>query len=224
MLPVILIGIGALLCVQACVQDPKVVVEVFYETYCPDSRSFVLDQLNSTYAKLSSIIKLELVPYGKASRRELPSGWYSFDCQHGDKECYGNLLQSCVIKYYPDPKEHLPLVACMFASNNPNRAYESCAKKQGFNLETLQKCVSGKEGNDLQLRYAELTESVNSRRRLEFVPWIRFNGKDKMYDAFTSFRITLCVEYKSMLDDVCTEDSEKTPPIELPEACRSALS
>ncbi|KAH7986568.1 hypothetical protein HPB49_025904 [Dermacentor silvarum] len=78
---------------QACEHDPKVSVEVFYETYCPDSRNFVLEQLNSTYAELPNIVQLQLVPYGKASRRELPNKWYSFDCQHGDKECYGNLLQ-----------------------------------------------------------------------------------------------------------------------------------
>ncbi|XP_037557746.2 gamma-interferon-inducible lysosomal thiol reductase [Dermacentor silvarum] len=77
----------------ACEHDPKVSVEVFYETYCPDSRNFVLEQLNSTYAELPNIVQLQLVPYGKASRRELPNKWYSFDCQHGDKECYGNLLQ-----------------------------------------------------------------------------------------------------------------------------------
>ncbi|KAH9366278.1 hypothetical protein HPB48_000937 [Haemaphysalis longicornis] len=104
---------------HACVQDPKVVVEVFYETYCPDSRSFILDQLNSTYAELSNIITLQLVPYGKAV--------------------------SCVIEYYPDPKEHLPLVVCMFASRNPNGAYESCATKQEFDLVNLQKCVSARK-------------------------------------------------------------------------------
>lgn len=228
MLPVILIGIVALLCVQACEHDPKVSVEVFYETYCPDSRNFVLEELNSTYAELSNIIQLQLVPYGKASlRRELPNKWFSFDCQHGDKECYGNLLQTCVIKYYPDPIVHLPLVVCMFSSSNPNRAYDSCARKQGFDIDTLQKCVSGKEGNDLQLRFAEWTESVNGKGRLEFVPWIRMNGhpeKDKMYDAFNNFKKTLCEEYKSMVDTLCTGDSPRTQPVDLPEACKLALS
>ncbi|KAH6940661.1 hypothetical protein HPB50_004080 [Hyalomma asiaticum] len=247
----------------ACVHDPKVSVEVFYETYCPDSRNFVLEQLNSTYAELSNIMQLQLVPYGKASRRELPNKWYSFDCQHGDKECYGNLLQTCVIKHYPEPSQHLPLVVCMFSARNPNRAYESCAKKQGFDLEALQKCVSGKEGNDLQLRFAEWTESVNGKGRLDFVPWIRMNGaselytlfaasyiefvrnhatstsrirvdlsssrhtqlqKDKMYDAFTNLKRTLCEEYKSMVDTLCTGDSPTTQPIEIPQACKAVLS
>ncbi|XP_077500103.1 gamma-interferon-inducible lysosomal thiol reductase-like isoform X1 [Amblyomma americanum] len=208
----------------ACEHDPKVSVEVFYETYCPDSRNFVLEELNGTYAELSDIIQLQLVPYGKASRRELPNKWFTFDCQHGDKECYGNLLQTCVIKYYPEPSQHLPLVVCMFSSKNPNRAYDSCARKQGFDIETLQKCVSGKEGNDLQLRFAEWTESVNGKGRLEFVPWIRMNGKDKMYDAFNNFKKTLCEEYKSMIDTLCTGDSPRTQPIELPQACKLALS
>lgn len=225
MLSVILIGIIALLCVQACVEPgTKVKVEVFYETYCPDSKRFVLEQLNSTYAELSDIIELQLVPYGKATRRELPNHWYSFDCQHGDKECYGNLLQSCAIHYYPDPKVHLPFVACMFTANSANTAYERCARAAKFNLTVLEKCNRGQEGNNLQLKFAKWTESVNSKHRLEFVPWIRMNGEDKMDEAFISFKKTLCQVYRDMIKATCDTESQKFQTMDTPEACKGFIS
>ncbi|XP_064477188.1 gamma-interferon-inducible lysosomal thiol reductase-like [Ornithodoros turicata] len=246
MLPVILIGILALLCVQllvvlflmtsygcalvgvcekktACVEPgTKVLVEVFYESYCPDSKRFVLEQLNSTYPELSSIIELDLVPYGKASRTLLPNGWSAFECQHGEQECYGNLLQSCAIHFYPDPKRHLPFIACMFNSRSPNSAYLPCRRSAGFEDDVLDQCNRGKQGNDLQVQYAKQTESVNSRKRLEFVPWIRLNKHDRMYEAFTEFKMTVCKEYRKMLQAAC--DSESSIQQSIPSVCRGLVN
>ena len=39
---------------------------VFYESLCPDSRDFIVNQLQKAYSKLSDIVFLELVPYGNA--------------------------------------------------------------------------------------------------------------------------------------------------------------
>ncbi|XP_029827235.2 gamma-interferon-inducible lysosomal thiol reductase [Ixodes scapularis] len=225
MLPVILIGIIALLCVQAC-EEPgaKVNVEVFYESYCPDSKRFVLEQLNSTYSELSNIMELQLIPYGKASRRQVPSTkWYTFDCQHGDEECKGNLYQACAIQYHPDPSVHLPFIACMFESSSPNSAYRRCALKSGFDLEVLAKCNTDKEGNDLMVKYAEWTESVNAKKRLDFVPWIRMNSKDKMFSAFTEFKKTLCEEYDRMAKTTCPDATGNPQTQDIPEACRQVL-
>jgi len=47
----------------------KVHVAVYYEALCPDSRSFVLKQLNPMYQKLLTNVEVELVPYGKAKVR-----------------------------------------------------------------------------------------------------------------------------------------------------------
>lgn len=48
----------------------KIHVAVYYEALCPDSRSFVLKQLDPTYRKLSINMEVELVPYGKAKVRK----------------------------------------------------------------------------------------------------------------------------------------------------------
>ncbi|KAG0445370.1 hypothetical protein HPB47_016174 [Ixodes persulcatus] len=139
-------------------------------------------------------------------RRQVPSTkWYTFDCQHGDEECKGNLYQACAIHYHPDPSVHLPFIACMFESSSPNSAYRRCALKSGFDLEVLAKCNTDKEGNDLMVKYAEWTESVNAKKRLDFVPWIRMNLKDKMFSAFTEFKKTFCEEYERLAKATCPD-------------------
>lgn len=44
-----------------------VMVMVFYEALCPDSKHFILKQLEPTFNKASSLIDFQLVPYGKAT-------------------------------------------------------------------------------------------------------------------------------------------------------------
>lgn len=43
-----------------------VVVTVFYEALCPDSKNFVIKQLLPTFYKAPALVEVQLVPYGKA--------------------------------------------------------------------------------------------------------------------------------------------------------------
>lgn len=43
-----------------------VLVTVFYEALCPDSKSFVVNELVPAYTKAKSILDYDLIPYGKA--------------------------------------------------------------------------------------------------------------------------------------------------------------
>jgi hypothetical protein len=45
---------------------PPVIITVFYEALCPDSRSFFTKQLLPTFEKIPHLIQINLVPYGKA--------------------------------------------------------------------------------------------------------------------------------------------------------------
>lgn len=45
---------------------PPVIVTVFYEALCPDSRSFFTKQLLPTFEKIPHLMQINLVPYGKA--------------------------------------------------------------------------------------------------------------------------------------------------------------
>lgn len=44
-----------------------VMVMVFYEALCPDSKHFILKQLVPTFSKAPALIDFQLVPYGKAT-------------------------------------------------------------------------------------------------------------------------------------------------------------
>jgi len=43
-----------------------VLLGVYYESLCPDSKNFIVDQLQPVYSKLKDITFLQLVPYGNA--------------------------------------------------------------------------------------------------------------------------------------------------------------
>ena len=55
--------------VAVCLAEDPVAVDVYYESYCPDSKAFVTGQLNEAWAKLGStgIMNPVLIPYGKAN-------------------------------------------------------------------------------------------------------------------------------------------------------------
>ncbi len=53
--------------IQDLVNKSRVMVTVFYEALCPDSRSFFVRHLLPTFLKMRNSLKLELVPYGKAT-------------------------------------------------------------------------------------------------------------------------------------------------------------
>lgn len=44
-----------------------VLVMVFYEALCPDSKNFIIKQLHGVYERAPSLIDFQLVPYGKAT-------------------------------------------------------------------------------------------------------------------------------------------------------------
>lgn len=77
--------------------DPaKIIVSVYYEALCPDSRRFFVDQLLPAYELIPDSIELDLVPYGKANTKQT-DGRINFSCQHGPTECLANKIHACVI-------------------------------------------------------------------------------------------------------------------------------
>ena len=45
------------------------------------------------------VLQIAMVPYGNAKETQNPDGSWSFECQHGDAECRGNLLEVSRVKY-----------------------------------------------------------------------------------------------------------------------------
>ncbi|XP_055330576.1 gamma-interferon-inducible lysosomal thiol reductase-like [Paramacrobiotus metropolitanus] len=118
-----------------------VLLEVFYETLCPNSIAFIKNQLYPTVQQIISIVNVSMVPYGKATQTKDGDNW-DFTCQHGPRECVGNIVESCALKYIPqnvvDPATNIPrvltLINCMETATDPSSAGPDCAKQQDIDF------------------------------------------------------------------------------------------
>lgn len=100
-----------------------VLVTVYYEALCPDSKHFVVKQLQSTFERAPELIDVKLIPYGKATTIIQKDGSLKFECQHGQTECEANKIHACTIEIVEDFKNRLDLVSCMIRDNsNPKEA------------------------------------------------------------------------------------------------------
>jgi len=149
----------------------NVTLDVYYESLCPDSRNFIVKQLQPSWRKINSFVTLRLVPFGKASWVANNFGGYDFQCQHGRAECEGNKIHACGIEYSSDIAQALSFVTCMMKQPND---IEPCATESGIDIAVLSNCWSS--GQSEQLLQANGVETLSLQPRLTFVPWLIFNG------------------------------------------------
>ncbi|XP_033236204.1 gamma-interferon-inducible lysosomal thiol reductase [Drosophila pseudoobscura] len=148
-----------------------VLVKVFYEALCPDSKYFLTKQLLPAYEAAAPIMEVLLVPYGKATTSE-NDGKLSFDCQHGPTECQANIYHACASEAIEDPLVRLQVVSCMIRDNrSPQEAMRKCAKQH---VDLVQKCYDSKQGSELLKQNGEATHSL--RPQVTFIPTITIDG------------------------------------------------
>merc|ERR1711881_79315 len=90
-------------------------LEIYYESLCPDSTRFISQQLGPMYEALGSDVTVNFNPYRFAETTEVDGG-YEFECQHGPKECYGNIVQACTLAHTEDTDTQVGLIVCMMSS------------------------------------------------------------------------------------------------------------
>ncbi|XP_055640909.1 GILT-like protein 1 [Toxorhynchites rutilus septentrionalis] len=165
----------------------RIKVDVYYEHLCPDSIRWVSNQLAPNYDALRESIVIEFIPFGKS--RSINNG-EQFECQHGPLECEGNRIQSCVLHQIPDQDRQVSYVACQMNFNADPQGWE-CAFRSGIDLNTLQTCVEGTLGTQLQLEAERRTKQIAP----SFVPTIVLNGQfnQSVQDrAFKDFLGLMC--------------------------------
>lgn len=108
---------------------------ILYESLCPDSNEFFENQLLPNYNGLKDYIQLTFVPFGKAAyvryapiivhtniaysliynpKMQRRRGVDEFTCQHGPRECYFNMVQSCALHALRDkPDAQMVYTGCM---------------------------------------------------------------------------------------------------------------
>jgi len=174
--------------------EDEVTLTVYYESLCPDSKRFIVDQVYPAWELFGPKLNVQLKPFGKASWVDSREGAI-FTCQHGPHECFGNMIQACLLKEVA-PAWHVPLVECLMATPDPPGATEECAEELGISIDSLEECLSNNEGERLMKEIG--TETKNLNPALHYVPWITFNGHYNEKDwkaSLENLQGVLCENY-----------------------------
>ncbi|XP_017034541.1 gamma-interferon-inducible lysosomal thiol reductase [Drosophila kikkawai] len=174
-------------------EGAPVLLSVFYEALCPDSKYFLTKQVLPTFMAASSILKVHLFPYGKAKTSEKIEGKLTFDCQHGPTECQANIYHACVVNIIENPLVQLQLVTCMIQDNRfPQDAMLKCAKLHNItNTDLIEKCAGSTHGLELLKFNGEATFAI--RPPVTFIPTVTIDGSQGRQASIL----------KNLLSEVC---------------------
>ncbi|XP_043198441.1 gamma-interferon-inducible lysosomal thiol reductase-like [Amphibalanus amphitrite] len=177
-------------------EPAPLVLGVYYEALCPDSRDFVVDQLNTTYSRVPEIITPILVPWGKASVDA--DGVIS--CQHGDEECWGNRLLACVADAVSAEAVRVGVISCLMDKQRSlHRDGPACVAAVGLDWEAQTGCAAGDQSYQQALQFGQQTDALQPA--LTFVPTITLDGSqgsaDQQEALFTDLLNTVCAEWQS---------------------------
>merc|ERR1712179_380414 len=125
-------------------------LDLYYESLCPDSTRFISEQIPEMWAALSQEVTINFVPYGFATTTETPDGELEFECQHGPRECEGNMVQACALFLTVDsPDTQVSLITCMMAASAPDVAGPQCFAEQGLDYGLVEDCLASGLGKEL---------------------------------------------------------------------------
>ncbi|EDO35033.1 predicted protein [Nematostella vectensis] len=154
-----------------------VAISLYYESMCGGCRDMIRDQLYPTFQKVGSIMDITLVPYGNAQEYRYGNKWV-FNCQHGQGECEGNIIEVCAINVLKNISAYFPFIHCFeqfISSYNPSSTAQYCAKQLGIDYAPIEKCASGLQGNELEHEMGVETDALVPRHN--YVPWVTLNGE-----------------------------------------------
>ena len=94
-------------------------------------------------SKFPGVLNIHIYPYGNAEESQNPDGSWSFKCQHGSKECYGNLLEACILNRAQRKDEiFMPIIHCIESSYDPLKSAQKCVSTLSkFEWNDIQKCA-----------------------------------------------------------------------------------
>ena len=185
---------------------------LYMESLCPYCREFVNNKLWPSFKAIGEIMNLAIVPYGNAFEIKKGNRW-KFMCQHGEEECYGNLIETCAIHYNKNASAFMPFIYCIESSNSlPRNIAHKCAKKFGLDYSQIISCVKGRVGNKLEHKMAKKTIALDPPQT--YVPWVTLNGvhTESIQTAATDNLIKLiCDTYQgSRKPKACLPSKKKT--------------
>ncbi|KAK9497946.1 hypothetical protein O3M35_003841 [Rhynocoris fuscipes] len=175
-----------------------VLVTVFYECLCPDSRSFFVNQLLPVMELIPEYIKIDLIPYGKASTEVLENGVYKFKCQHGPLECLGNKIHACTLINIKDDLTKVKVTTCMINDNyNAQEIGKKCCEEYKINWFKVETCALGTEGELLLKEHGDRTHALSPK--ISFIPTILLNKeRSNQIEILKNFKNEVCTHLKKI--------------------------
>jgi len=195
-------------------------ISLYYESLCPGCRAFIKEQLiaaNKAFgpSKPGSVLHVSLFPYGNAQESFNGSQWV-FNCQHGQQECIGNVIETCSMSLLHNFTTYWPYITCIETSPNETDMLlvgKECANKLGIDFIPIQACAMGSLGNQLEHKMAEATAALVPPHK--YVPWIVVNGvhtEEIQSAAQTDLIKLVCDTYKGPTPQVCAKMNEVNLP------------
>ena len=186
------------------IQSQKTIpkITIYMESLCPYCIQFITTSIKEFYTKVTkpNLAYIEIIPYGNAKEvYDSSTNKYSFTCQHGDNECYGNLISTCSLNVLGRINGQLNIICLLENIYNFNRNFdltlEYCLSSQPDILQEIKDCVKSDIGNIYQHQMAQKTGDHLG------VPWILVDG---VYDDDTTDQI-----WTSLIDYLCGDDKSK---------------
>ena len=66
-------------------------ITIYTESLCPDCKNFFINSFASALNTTFNFNNVMIIPFGNAEVNKEKNG-FEFICQHGFKECYGNMI------------------------------------------------------------------------------------------------------------------------------------
>ena len=177
-------------------------IQVYIESLCPDCMYFINRSFKNFIEKVSkpNLADIEFIPYGNAKEKynETTKRW-DFECQHKENECYGNIIETCIIQNLGRINSYQKILC--IESNiekydlNFDAALNDCFDGDPNEIQQIYDCVEGEMGNIYEHQMAQKTGEHL------YVPWVLVDG---VHDVDAENQII-----ESLIDYLCGDDKSK---------------
>ncbi|XP_047984793.1 uncharacterized protein LOC125225227 [Leguminivora glycinivorella] len=158
-------------------------LKVYYESQCPGSVKFFKEQLAPSLERLGRHLNVHMIPYGHA-RTDYENGRYTFECQHGDIECYGNMLHASAIDVARNNTRAALFNACIMERTNDyntlNYLVNWCGYQYNISANAIWETMNTGRASFLLKGYGDETHALRPR----YVPYVVLDGA--VADAVTT--------------------------------------
>jgi len=199
----------------------KVKLEIHYETLCPYCTSLIGTDLKSLWndAEFRERLDVSMYPAGNVKIfpvEGLSEGWrafhpdlvgdgfeHIFQCQHGEEECLGNMIQACAMKMLDEPADYMPFLFCMESAEESveNAAFRCAKETTTLDARDVVTCTQTAEANKMMFSISNYSDSLSPPR--QHAPWVVINGNHEEKADNGDLLESLCSAFEPPLPAAC---------------------